>query len=135
MDLFQKTLVGQNVTTGPSMYKCMERVLKGDAKAEFTQQANLVGSYTVGNFTTVMKVLTFNTSLIKLNNYHPYSLLDCIKHMVTALPDDEVKEILYRAMPNWWREKITGHGYNYLDRSIQEISRDSGTPASCKKSN
>ena len=58
MDLVQKTLVGQNVTTGPPMYKCMERVLKGDTKAEFTQQANLARSCTVGNFTTVMATMT-----------------------------------------------------------------------------
>ena len=33
MDLFRKSLVGQNVTTGPPIYKCKERLLKGDAKA------------------------------------------------------------------------------------------------------
>ena len=37
VNLVQKALVGQNVTTGPPMYKCIERVLKGDAKTEFTQ--------------------------------------------------------------------------------------------------
>ena len=58
MDLVQKALVGQNVTTGPPIYKHMERVLKGDAKAKFTQQAHLVGSRTVGNFTTVMTIIT-----------------------------------------------------------------------------
>ena len=36
VDFIQKALVGQNVTICPPMYKCMERVLKGDAKAEFT---------------------------------------------------------------------------------------------------
>ena len=35
MDLVQKSLVGQNVTTGPPMYECMDRVLKGDTKADF----------------------------------------------------------------------------------------------------
>ena len=115
----------------------MERVLKGDAKAEFTQQANIVGSCTVGNFTTVMttmtvhifpvltyqdqkwymcrylrkpktmKVRTFTTRLIQLNNYLPYFPPDHIGHMVTALPDDEVKEILYHAMPNSLRKKMT----------------------------
>ena len=35
----------------------MEWVLKGDAKAEFTQQANLVGSLAVSNFTTVMATM------------------------------------------------------------------------------
>ena len=42
--------------------------------------------------------------------------------MVTALSDDEVKEILYHAMPNSWRKKMTKQGYNYLDMSILEIS-------------
>ena len=42
--------------------------------------------------------------------------------MVTALPDDEVKEMLYHAMPNLWRKKMTEQCYNYLDRPIQEIS-------------
>ena len=58
MHLVQKSLVGQNVTTGPSMYECMERVLKGDANAEFLQQANLVGICTVVNFTMVMATMT-----------------------------------------------------------------------------
>ena len=40
VDLVQKSLVGQNVITGPPMYKCIERVMKGDGKAEFLQQAN-----------------------------------------------------------------------------------------------
>ena len=44
VDLVQKSLVGHNITTGPPMYECMERVLKGDTKAEFVQNANLVGS-------------------------------------------------------------------------------------------
>ena len=35
MDLVQNSLVGQSVTTGPPMYKCMERVLTVDTKAEF----------------------------------------------------------------------------------------------------
>ena len=129
----------------------MERVLKGDAKAEFTKQANLVGSCTVGNFTTVMatmtvhifpvptyqdqkrymyrylgkaktvKVRTFTTRLIQLNHYLSYFPPDCIGQMVTALSDDEVKEILYHAIPYWWRKKMSKKGYNYLDRSIQEM--------------
>ena len=152
LDLVQKALVGQNITTGSPMYKCMERVLKGDAKAEFTQQAYLVGSHTVGNFTTVMatmivhnfpvlayqdqkqymyrylrkpitmKVCTFTTRLIQLNNYLPYFPPLRTGQMVTALPDDEVKEILYHAIPNSWREKFTEQRYNYLDRSIQKMS-------------
>ena len=89
------------MTTGPSMYKCMERVVKGDAKAKFLQYVNLVGSGTIGNFTVVIvtmtmhifavmayqdkkqylyrnlrkpkttKVCAFTTRLIQLNDYLP----------------------------------------------------------------
>ena len=41
--------------------------------------------------------------------------------MVTALPDDEVKEILYHTMTNLWRMKMTKQEHNFLDRSIQEM--------------
>ena len=60
MDLVQNALVGHNITTGPTIYECMEWVLKGDAKAKFTQQTNLLGSCTVGNFTTVTATMTMH---------------------------------------------------------------------------
>ena len=56
--LVQKSLVGQNITTGSPMYKYIKWVVKGGAKAEFTQQANLVGSCSLANFTTVMATMT-----------------------------------------------------------------------------
>ena len=34
VDLVQKALLSQDVTTGPPMYECMEWVMKGDAKDE-----------------------------------------------------------------------------------------------------
>ena len=58
LDLIQNSLVRQNITADPPMYMCMVRVLKGDAKAEYLQQANLVSSWTVTNFTTVMSTMT-----------------------------------------------------------------------------
>ena len=91
------------------MYECMEWALEDDAKLERTQQANLVGSRTVGNVTTVMatmtmhicpvlayqdqkryiyrclrkrktmEVRTFTTRLIQLNNYLPYFPPDCVR--------------------------------------------------------
>ena len=42
--------------------------------------------------------------------------------MVTALPDDEVKKILYQVMPNLWMKKMIEQIYTYLDRSIQGMS-------------
>ena len=61
VNFVHKALVQLNVTTCPPMYECMERELKGNSKAKFTPQANLVGSWTVGNITTVMVTMTKNT--------------------------------------------------------------------------
>ena len=58
VDLVLKIGIGQNVTPGPPICQCIERVLKGDSKAEFVQYAYLVGSSTVTNFTTVMATIT-----------------------------------------------------------------------------
>ena len=38
--------------------------------------------------------------------------------MVTALPDDEVKKILYHIMPHSCRKKMTTQGYNYLEKKL-----------------
>ena len=58
MNLVQKRLVGQNVTTVPFIYECRNRVLIGDAKADFLQQTNLAVTHTVVNFTTVTNTMT-----------------------------------------------------------------------------
>ena len=58
VNLVQNRLVGQDVTTGPPICKYIERVLKGDVKAEFLSQANLVGSCIVQNYTMVMATMT-----------------------------------------------------------------------------
>ena len=63
VNLVQKSHVGQNFTTGSPMYKYMESVLKGYAKAEFLQKPNLVGSCTVANFTKVMATMTVHVFL------------------------------------------------------------------------
>ena len=54
MDLVQKSLLGQIITTGAPLYECMERILKGDAKAKFLKQANLVGRHIAASFTMAM---------------------------------------------------------------------------------
>ena len=61
VDLVKKSLVQWNINISSPMYKCMKRVLKGDAKAEFLQKANLVGSCKVANFTTLMSLHVFPT--------------------------------------------------------------------------
>ena len=64
MDLVQKALIGQNVTTDHPMYECMGGLLKVEAKVKFTQQANLAGSCTVKYHTTVMATITIHIFLV-----------------------------------------------------------------------
>ena len=134
------------------MYKCIERTQKGDDKAEFLQKANLVGSCIVTNFTMVMAIMTvhifppyayrdqrryiqrylrkppemkvrsFTIRPIQLKMCLPYFLLDCTGQLVTSLPDDGIKEILYHAIPNTWKKKMAEQGYNLLDGPIHSMA-------------
>ena len=117
------------------MYKCMGRVLKGDAKAEFTQETNLVVSCNVEIFTIVVGTMTvrifpkhayqdhesytqgYESTHLSINLF--WFSLD-MEQMIA--PDDDVKEILYHVILNSPRKKMTKQGYNYLDSTIQEIS-------------
>ena len=38
--------------------------------------------------------------------------------LVASLPDNDIKEILYHAMPNTWEKKMAEQGYKYLDGPI-----------------
>ena len=151
IDLCKKAIGGQNVTTGPPMYAFMERVLKGDAKAEFIVKANAEGTKTVEHFEVVMnkmtthvfptfayrdqkryltrymrkppgmKVKAFTTRLVQLNEYLTYFPPDTAEQVVTKLSFDDLKEILYHAMPNSWKKKMTEQGFNYIAYPINEI--------------
>ena len=65
-----------------------------------------------------MKVRALITRLIQLNTYLPYFPPDRPGQLVISLADNDIKEILYRAMPNMWEKKMVEQGYNYLDGPI-----------------
>ena len=69
-----------------------------------------------------MKVRSFTTRLIQLNMYLQYFPPDRPGQLVTSLPDDDIKEILYHAMPNTWKKKMVEQGYNYLDGLIYSVA-------------
>ena len=87
VNLVQKSFVGQNMTAGSPIYKCMERMLKGDVKAEFLQQANLVGSCTVTNVTMVMATMTVNIS----PTYTYCDQRQCMQMYLSKPPDMKVR--------------------------------------------
>ena len=61
--LINKCLVGQNITTGPAMYAVVQRVLEGDAKAQFNLQTAAHRNQTVINFKNVMATMTAHVML------------------------------------------------------------------------
>ena len=69
-----------------------------------------------------MKVRSFTTRLIQLNTYLPYFSPDRPGQLVASLPDDDIKEILYHAMPNMWKKKMIEQGYKYLDGPIHSMA-------------
>ena len=69
-----------------------------------------------------MKVRSFTTRLIQPNIYLAYFPPNISDQLVTFLPDDDVKVILYHAMPNIWKKKMVEQGYNYLVGSIHSMA-------------
>ena len=69
-----------------------------------------------------MKVHFFTTRFIQLNTYLPCFPPGCPGQLVTSLFDDDIKEILYHAMPNIWKKKMVEQGYNYLDGPIYSMA-------------
>ena len=70
-----------------------------------------------------MKVCTFTTMLIQLNEYLPYFPPYCLGQLVAPLSKDKVKEIIYHAMPNLWKKKMVEQCYKFLDGSIHNMSK------------
>ena len=52
-----------------------------------------------------MKVRAFISRLIQLNTYSLCFLPDHPGQVVTPLPDDGIKELLYQAISNTWKGK------------------------------
>ena len=68
-----------------------------------------------------MKVPTFTIRVIQLNTYLLYFLPDRPGQLVTSPNDDDIKEMLYHAMPNTWKEKMVQQGFKSLDGPIHSM--------------
>ena len=69
-----------------------------------------------------MKLWLFTTRLIHLNKYLLHFPPDLLGQLDTSLPDDDIKEILYHAMPYTWKKKLIEQGHNYLDGPIHSMA-------------
>ena len=150
LDNLDKALVGQNITDGPGRYEFTERLLKGDALATFRLKTVEVGTRTADHFNEVMARLTehifpvhayreqkrflrrflkkpkdwtareFVTRVQEINSYLVFFRTET-QEAAASLPEDELVEALYHAMPNSWRNTMVLQGFNYVNHTCIEL--------------
>ena len=149
-DLLIKVLTGQNITDGPGRYEFTERTLIGDALAAFRLKSLETGPRTVANFNIVLEGLTahifpvhayreqkrylrrflkkpkdwtareFVTRVQEINNH--LSLFPTENDTdAVPLPEDELVEALYHAMPSSWRSNMVLQGFNYVQHTVMDL--------------
>lgn len=149
-DLLVKVLTGQNITDGPGRYQLTERSLIGDALAAFRLKTVEYGARTAANFQSVLEALTahifpvhayreqrrylrrflkkpkdwtareFVTRVQEINDYLKLFPTEN-DNEATSLPEDELVEALYHAMPSSWRNNMVLHGFNYVQHTVQDL--------------
>ena len=142
---------GQNITNGPGMYNVLSRHLKGSILSKYNTVAQAHGNQTVEHLKLVMADLTAHvfpsksyviqkrymkkfikkprnmkiralvSRIQELNNYLPSFPPAVAGTNPTKLPDDEIKEIIYNALPSSWQVAMTTQGFDYPSEDIKEI--------------
>ena len=142
---------GQNITNGPGMYNVLSRHLKGAILSKYNTVAQARGNQTVEHLKLVMADLTAHvfpsksyviqkrymkkfikkprnmkiralvSRIQELNNYLPSFPPAVAGTNPTKLPDDEIKEIIYNALPSSWQVAMTTQGFDYPSEDIKEI--------------
>ena len=70
-----------------------------------------------------MKVRSFTTRLFQLKMFLLYFPPDHPDHLITSLPDNDIKKILYQARPNTLEKKMVEQGYKCLDGHIHAMAK------------
>ena len=150
LDNLDKALVGQHITDGPGRYEFTERLLQEDTLATFRLKTLEVGTRTVDHFNEVMARLTehifpvhayreqkrflrrflkkpkdwtareFVTRVQEINSYLVFFRTET-QEAAASLPEDELVEALYHAMPNFWRNTMVLQGFNYANHTCIEL--------------
>ena len=142
---------GQNITNGPGMYNVLSRHLKGAILSKFNTVAEARRTQTVEHLKLIMADLTAHvfpsksyviqkrymkkfikkprnmkiralvSRIQELNNYLPSFPQAVAGTNPTKLPEDEIKEIVYNALPSSWQVAMTTQGFDYPSENIKEI--------------
>ena len=150
LDGLEKAIRGQNISSGPERYELTERLLTGDALTTFKLKALEAGTRTVEHYSTAMDQLTahifpahsyreqkrymrrflkkprgysvreFASRLQEMNQYLRLFPSET-EHPAVPLPEDELKEVLFHAMPGTWRQEMTKQGFNYPNHTVIDL--------------
>ena len=140
----RKVMTGMNVTTGPTQYAMVRRVLQGDALSAFDASATIHGNETVENLKKCfedlkkhvfpvnayqrqrhymnrilrkpkeMTIRQFMTRLSELNEYLGRFPDPSTNVTATKFSDHELTDIATNAIPNSWIKAMTYHNFDPL---------------------
>mgnify|MGYP007134103953 CR=1 FL=1 len=145
---FDKVIVGQNLTTGPTRYQMARTLLKGEALRVFNLSTMERGTETVEHFNQVMDDVTAHffpkKPIAKQKRYFRrqlrkpcdstirqfvMSLSDANQDLClypgatedTPLPEDELCELVEWASPNVWQWQTLIQGFDTTEHSLTEF--------------
>ena len=145
-----RVLQGQNVTTGPGRYSMTRRLLEGDALAAFNVAAGNHGNETNDNFMRCIADVTahiFPARALQLQKRFMRRFLrkpagtktrefvarvneinEFLKEfptpngvVATALPEDEILDVLEFGVPNSWQKRFLMHQFDPQAHSVMEF--------------
>ena len=153
LDRLWKGITGQNASTGPARFEQCERSLKGDALMVYRLKVADINARTNAEFENVLSSMTEHIFPVhayrEQKRYMRYNLKKptdvCVRDFVSrvqelnsylakfpaeapnvgavSLGEDEVKDIIFRALPHSWKKQMTLQGFNYPAQDIVEMVR------------
>ena len=143
---------GQGIGNGPGTYDVLARHLKGATLSKYNTTQEVHGNQTVDHFKLVvadltahvfpskayvlqkrylkqcikkprdMKIRALVGRVQEMNNYLPSFPAPSPDVRPEKLPEEEIKEILYNALPARWQVAMTAQGFDYPNESVQRLT-------------
>jgi hypothetical protein len=145
---FKVVLRGQNLTTGSDQFAMARRLLTGEALTRFNNEASnerletparlerclqavtdyILPKYALAHQKRYLRRLCRKPATLTIKQYYArykevneYLALFNEEGAANRLDEDEVKEHLYYSIPNRWQKEMIMHGFEPIERPIDEF--------------